>query len=147
MLRLHEEDGALAPLIIMYAAVAAGMILAGIDASAAFLAARNLSATADGAAAAAAQAVDPASLYAGGGGGDLPLSAAAVARVVGGYLGADPGVTWRATVSPDGRTVTVELAERAALPVGGPLLRLAGPAYADGRVPVVVTASARAPIG
>lgn len=145
MLTVRRDDGAVIPLVLVYGAIAVAMVVAAIDASVAFLSWRGMANVADGAALAAAQAVDEAALYTGGGAGDLPLSQAAAERAVSAYLSDQPDVQWRAVTSADGRSVTVTVHREVHLPFVQ-ILRVVDAAYADGRVPVEATARARAPI-
>lgn len=144
-LRRAADDGAVIPLVLVYAAIVAAMTVAAIDASVAFLSWRGLNGVADAAALRAAQAVDEASLYAGGGDGILPLSQEAAERAVADYLADSPDVEWRAAVAADGRSVTVTVRRQVHLPFVR-ILQVVDSSYADGRVPVEATARARAPI-
>lgn len=138
--RLRDDGGSVLPLLLVFGLVAGCLAVAGIDVSAAFLARRELANLADGAALAAAQAVDEAALYTDGS-GDLPLSAERVDAAVGRYLADEADVAW--TARTDGATVTVVVRREVPLPFAA-LVRLTG-ADDDGRVPVQATASARAP--
>ena len=74
--RPSGDEGQLTLLIIGFVAIAAVLIVIGVDASKVFLAQRALSSAADAAALSASQAVDKAAIYAGTGGrcgGLLPL--------------------------------------------------------------------------
>lgn len=84
------DDGSVLPLVI--GAVVVVLLLVGVvtDTSVLWLQRRALQSTVDGAALAGAQAVDLASVYAGGAHGDLTLAPAAVRRAVRRYLAATP---------------------------------------------------------
>src|SRR4051812_50064388 len=64
-----DDEGQLTLLIIGFVAIAAVLIVIGVDASKVFLAQRALSSAADAAALSASQAVDKAAIYSGTGGG------------------------------------------------------------------------------
>ena len=145
MLSRRADEGAVIPLVLVYAMIAAGMAVAAIDASATFLAWRDLGNLADGAALAAAQTVDEAAFYAGAGDGVVPLSEQQIGDVVARYLADAPDVAWRASLSADGRTVSVSLQRQVHLPFVA-ILRYVDAGYADGQVPVAANAHARAPI-
>lgn len=131
-------------LTLGYAALGLALVLAGIDASAVFLARRALSSLADGAAVAGAQAADGGRLYRGELGETLPLDPATVGEAVSAYVAARdaatsyPGLTL-VHAATDGSTVAVTLGEDKPLPFLGPLGAL-------GVVHLAVTARARAPI-
>jgi uncharacterized membrane protein len=118
-------------LTAFFVAVLVLLVAVVVDASAAFLARRRLAGTADGAALAAAQAVDLTAFYGGSGGDLLPLGdvEAAVAAYV-----TEPGTEVVGVEVVDGTTVVVTLRRHLALP-------LAPPGYGNG---VDVTAQARA---
>lgn len=144
-----RDDGQLTLLMLFYALIVTGMFVVGLDVSIAFLAQRSLSNAADGAALAAAQAVDRTELYSGGGAGRLPLSTqtadAAVTRylVDSGVTQAEPGLRWSASVL-DG-TVTVALSRPVRLPFVA-ILGVVSSRYAGGSVPVTAVAHAVSPI-
>jgi len=141
----RRDEGAVIPLVLVYALIAAAMAVAAIDASVAFLSWRGLNNLADGAALRAAQAVDEAALYAGGSDGILPLSQEAADRAVADYLADSPDVEWRTVTAADGRSVGVTLHRQVHLPFVR-ILGVVDSSYADGRIPVEATARARAPI-
>src|SRR4051794_41470556 len=88
------DEGQLTLLIIGFVAIAAVLIVIGVDASKVFLAQRALSSAADAAALSASQAVDKVAIYAGTGGGCgglLPLDDAEAARRAAGALGHPAG--------------------------------------------------------
>lgn len=131
-------------LMIAYTILALTFVLVAVDAAQVFIAQRRLAALADGAALAAAQAVDRTAFYAGTG-CQLPLSASAAGQAASTYLAS--------TDTPSGvglqvgavqNTVTVELADRVTLPFQG-LLGAIDARWAAG-VPVAVAASAAAPL-
>jgi uncharacterized membrane protein len=146
---IRRDQGQLTLLMLFYALIVTAMFVVGLDVSIAFLAQRGLSNAADGAALAAAQAVDRSSLYQIGINGTLPLSPvsvdAAVARYLtdSGVLAADPGLRWRASVQ--GGTVTVALSRSVRLPFVA-LLGAVSSRYAGGAVTVAAAAHATARI-
>ncbi len=147
--RPSGDGGSLLLLVIGYAVIAMAFVAVAVDVSAMFLARRGLAAVADGAAVAAASAVDADALYAGRGGDTLPLSDDRVRGAVEQYLAAsDVGSRYSdlqvLEASTDGVTVTVSVQETQTLTFLRLVGRLSGP-YADGRVPVRATARARAP--
>jgi uncharacterized membrane protein len=142
------DAGQLTVLIIGLAAILVLLVTVVVDASKAFLVRRALSGAADGAAVAAANAVDESAVYAGAAAGNaLPLDPGAARDAALGYA-AEAGLAGQfagfavVAVSTDGTTATVTLA--ATVPM--PLVNHMSPAYADG-VPIQVTASARSPLG
>lgn len=155
MRRRSRDEGQLTLLVIGYTAIAAVLVLAGVDVSKVFLARRALASVADSAALAAAQTVDRAALYAGdagGCGGLLPIDAAAAADAVAETLDDDADDLRRtfAVVQPPqtsvrNRTVTVHLGGDVAVPFGKVLVLL-DPRRPDGRVHVDVVAHAQSPI-
>ena len=114
----RRDDGSTVPLILLCFLLAGTFTAATIAASAAFLAQRDLAGTCDGAAAAAATAVDRESLPAEG---VLPLDPAAVAATVDRYRAqvGRPDLTMVTTT--DGFTVTVTCRRRVRIPFGGVL--------------------------
>lgn len=141
-------------LVVVYAALAALLVVAAVDVSVAFLARRQLAGLADGAALAGAQALDRPAFYTGGAAGaTLPVAADGVQAAVTGYLTASgeaqrmPGLTVE-LAPPAGGTVTLTLRRPVRLPFLG-VLRFAGAGaggVADGALTVAVTASARSPL-
>ena len=127
----RDEDGTVLLLTLVLSLVLVLATAVVVDASAVFLAHRDLASQADGAALAAAQAVDYEAFYAGEG-DVLPLGD--VRDVAAAYVAAHFPATTLAAVTTDGETVTVTLERRLALP-------LAPPGYADG---VTVSAAATA---
>jgi uncharacterized membrane protein len=136
---LKRDEGSLMILIIGYAAIVATFIVVAIDVSTVFLARRSTVNVADGAALAAAQAVDRAAVYANGGAGLLPLSDVAADRAVAQYL-ADAGVRWQWSASVRGGVVTVMIRRLVRLP----FVDVPG---AVGRVTVAATAHAQTVVG
>lgn len=118
----HREDGTILILSIGFCVLALLLIFAVIDASAVFVARRDLAAAVDGTALAAAQQVDVAGVYAGGADTDLPLDRQAVGAEIDRYVAATypiadhPG--WRISggVSGDRRAVVVEGSRTVRLP-------------------------------
>ena len=151
----RRDDGQLTLLIIGFVAIAAMLVVVGVDASKVFLARRALSSAADAAALAAAQAVDKAAIYAGTGGGCgglLPLDPADAAQRAALALD-DQTAGLRSTFATldapqtdvSGGTVAVHLSGRVALPFGH-VLALLVPGHADGAVRVDATSHARSPL-
>ena len=153
--RARSDDGQLTLLIIGFVAIAAVLVVIGVDASKVFLARRALSSAADAAAVAAAQAVDKNAIYAGVGGG------------CGGLLPLDPGEaaqraalavddqssslhgTFRSLDDPetavDGDTVDVHLSGRVAVPFGH-ILAVLVPGHDDGTVQIDASSHAQSPL-
>ncbi|HWB66341.1 MAG TPA: pilus assembly protein TadG-related protein [Mycobacteriales bacterium] len=152
--RRVDDAGSITPLVIGYTAIAAVLIVVGIDASKVFLARRALAAAADSAALAAAQGVDRGTLYAGGVrcGMRLPLDGQRAGQLADGSVDDDRHdlrQTFASLATPRtevrGGTVTVRLAGSVALPFGGVLGRL-GIGDRDGSVGVTETAHADSPV-
>lgn len=153
--RLRTDDGQLTLLIIGFVAIAAMLVIVGVDASKVFLAQRALSSAADAAAISAAQAVDKDAIYAGTGGGCgglLPLDPAeAQQRAERAVAEQDLGLrsTFAALDDPQadvsGGTVAVHLSGRVALPFGR-VLGLLVPGHSDGQVQVDTTSHAQSPL-
>ena len=118
--RRGDDDGRIALLSLVFALVAAMLVLVVVSASAVHLQRKRLFAVADAAAADAADAVDERRYYAEGGvagDGSVPLTDAGVRSSVAAYLAAaDPGLAGLAvepgTGTPDGRTAEVVLTAR-----------------------------------
>ena len=153
--RPRGEDGQLTLLIIGCVAIAAVLVVVGVDASKVFLARRALSSAADAAALAAAQALDKDAIYtgtAGSCGGLLPLDPVDAARraelalddqgdaLRGTFVSVDEPAT---TVRAD--TVAVHLSGRVGLPFGS-VLALLVPGHPDGTVRVDADAHAQSPL-
>jgi uncharacterized membrane protein len=145
------DAGTVTLLIVVYTLIALALLFVVIDVADLFLAQRSASNLADGAALAAAQAVDRAAYYAGA---DprcrLPLDAAGAAAAADQYLrDADLPRGWsdvtgpRTSVDAATGTVTVTITHRVHLPLQG-VLGAVNPGWSGG-VPVSVTAHARAP--
>lgn len=153
-LRTRVDDGQLTVLIIGYVAIAAVLVVVGIDASKVFLARRALSSAADAAALAAAQGVDKAAVYrgAGGCGGLLPVDPAAAASYAESSV-ADAAETLQQTFATldapetavQAGIVSVHLSGQVAVPFGR-VLALLVPGHDDGRVRVDVVAHAQSPL-
>lgn len=153
--RRSGDDGQLTLLIIGFVAIAAMLIVVGVDASKVFLARRALSSAADAAALAASQAVDKDAIYAGIGGGCgglLPLdpdeagrrAALAVDDESAGLRGTFATLDDPQTVVA-GDTVAVHLSGRVALPFGH-ILAVLVPGHDDGRVQIDATSHAQSPL-
>lgn len=122
------QDGTILLLSLGFCVIAVMLVLAVTDASAVFLARRDLAAAVDGAALAAAQQVDVGRVYAGGAArGDLPLDAAQVRAVIAAYRdrtypAADyPGLRLDGGTTPDRRQVLVRGTRPVRLALFGPL--------------------------
>jgi uncharacterized membrane protein len=107
------EDGTILLLSIGFCVMALLLVWAVVDASAVFLARRDLAAAVDGTAIAAAQEIDTQAVYEGGATDDLPLASdevrdtveAVVARTY--PASEDPAQEITGGVSADGRSVVV----------------------------------------
>jgi Flp pilus assembly protein TadG len=130
-----DESGQVMLLIIFFAVIVAGLITVVVDVSTVFLAQREMQSTADGAALAAVQQADLASVYTSGLAGQLPLSAAQTKNVAVAFASnaarvphecsaasyqvvqseTDAGAA-RTGVQADGQTVRVELTCKVPLP-------------------------------
>jgi uncharacterized membrane protein len=147
----RKDDGTVTLLILVYALIGLALIFVAIDAAEVFLAQRSAANLADGAALAAAQAVDRSAYYSGDDPGcRLPISESAAAAAAAAYLrAADLPGGWAdarvATTSldPATGTVTVTVSHRVRLPLQGVLGAL-DPRWSAG-VPVSATAHAEAP--
>jgi uncharacterized membrane protein len=137
--RPRGDDGTVLVLLLGFTAVLLLMVAVVVNVSAVVLAKRGLASATDGAAVAAAQAVDVEAVYAAGGRAQrLPLDpreararvAAYQARVTAGQ----PGIRLEVAVSPDGTTAIVRGSRWMPLPFGRIL----------GFEPVHVQAEARA---
>lgn len=154
MLRHDDDSGQLTLMIIGFVAIAAMLVIVGVDVSKVFLARRALSSAADAAALSAAQGVDKAAIYggAGGCGGLLPLDPATAAAYAGNTLDDDADdlrQTFAALDAPETQvqngTVSVHLGGEVALPFGSVMAVLL-PGHSNGRVRVDVTAHAQSPL-
>lgn len=142
------DAGQLTVLVIGFTMIVVLLITVVVNASRVFLVHRALSAAADGAAVAAADALDEPAYYAGARPPDtLPLSSSAVAAAVDNYA-ASAGLASRfesfqaaGGLAPDGTTVSATCSTVVRLP----LVNLVSARYAGG-LPVSVTASARSPL-
>ena len=151
----RADDGQITLLVIGYVAIAAVLLVVGVDVSTVFLARRSLSSAADAAALAGAQGVDRAALYAGSDlrcGSRLPLDRSRASELAGlsiddsrsalahHFKSLDPPQT---SVSAD--TVDVQLSGEVGVPFGH-VIGWLDPSRPDGRVHVVVTSHARSPV-
>lgn len=138
------ERGSIVPFVLLCFLVAALMVCGGITASAAFLAQRDVQSVCDGAALAAANAVDEGGYFGRGGEDAVPLSQESVSAAVADYLvdatDAESALaSW--SVSTDGRNVEVVCTRFAVLPFadiflgGEPLERTAEAAARSPFVP------------
>ena len=139
--RRDDERGQVTVLVVGFFVVVATLVAVVVDASAAYLQRQRLSNLADGAALAAADAVDLAALYADGVGASLPLSDAAARQQVADYLGvagADvEGLAW--TVGTTADQVEVQVSGMLDLPLGVPGVAT--------RIRVTATGAAQASLG
>ena len=122
MSRRDDERGQVTVLVIGFFLVVATLVAVVVDASAAYLQRQRLSNLADGAALAAADAVDLDALYADGVGDSLPLSSTAARQQVADYLAVAAvdvqGLQWRVTAAGD--EVEVQVSGLLDLPLGVP---------------------------
>jgi Putative Flp pilus-assembly TadE/G-like len=149
------DDGSILVLIIGYTAIAAVLIVVGIDVSKVFLAQRALASTADSAALAAAQGVDTHAVYDGPGlrcGAPLPLDQQRAADLAGMAVAGQAGSlrhTFASLAPPEtsvgGGTASVELSGEVAVPFGRVLAWL-DPSHPGGTVRVTETSRARSPV-
>ena len=120
--RSADERGQVTVLVVGFFFVVATLVAVVVDASAAYLQRQRLANLADGAALAAADAVDLDALYADGVGQSVILSDAAARQQVTDYLavaGADVvGLRW--TVAATGDEVQVQVSGMLELPLGVP---------------------------
>lgn len=138
-----SEAGSIVPFVLLCFGIAVLMVCGGITASAAFLAQRDVQSLCDGAALAAANAVDEGQYFGPGGDGAVPLSHQSVNAAVADYLSdaTDAGsalATWSAAT--DGRNVEVVCTRFVALPFAAVFLGgrdLERTAAASARSPVV----------
>ena len=121
----RDESGQLLLLVLVYALVAAALVMVVTDVSKVYLARRSLAAVADGAALAAAQSIDRAAFYDGGYEGMLRIDPQRAAVAVQAYAERN-GLAARFvdfTYDPpqltDGRTVSVRVHCRVVLPFTG----------------------------
>lgn len=149
--RMSGDDGQITVLVLGYTAVAALLVVVGIDASAAFLARRALTAAADDAAVAAAGSVDTTAIYAGGlrCGQPLPLDPGRAQAAAQASIASDIDLRrgFSDVAAPatgvSGATVSVALTARARLPLGS-VIGLLDPGARDG-VLIHVTSHADSP--
>jgi Putative Flp pilus-assembly TadE/G-like len=149
-----RDDGSILVLVIGYTAIAAVLLVVGVDTSKVFLARRALASAADAAALAAAQGIDRNVLYNGPGPQcrePLPLSPRRAADLAAGSVALDRGhlghlfasLSAPAT-SVAGGSAGVELTGEVAVPFGRVLSWL-DPADSGGLVRVSETSHARSP--
>jgi uncharacterized membrane protein len=146
-----RDQGSISVLVLGYTAIAALLVIVGVDASAAFLARRALTAAADDAAVAAAGSLDTSAVYAGGlrCGQPLPVDPGQAVRAAGASIASDTDLrhTFTDIAAPTttvaGTTATVDLSARARLPLSG-VIGLIDPAARNG-VLIHVRSSARSP--
>ena len=138
------ESGSVLLLIFAYFLIAATLVIVAIDAADVFIARRELSGLADGAATAGAQSADEEVLYSSGlAGTELPLSGASARATVSAYLAgraADHPFLSLDSLASDGHTVTVAISDTVRLPLLGPL---AGALPSGGVIRISASASAR----
>lgn len=113
--RPRGEDGTILLLSIGFCAIALLLVWAVVDASAVFLARRDLAAAVDGTAIAAAQQIDTQGVYENGATEDLPLSPDAVRSTVDGYVAR----TYPAAENPEQRITGDVTADDRAVSVSG----------------------------
>ncbi len=144
----RTDDGQISVLVVGLFALAALLVIGGIDVTAAHVARVRLLDIADSAALDAADALDEGTAYRQGVGPSVTVSDASVRESVTAYLAARPqpsgvdavGVE-PATGTPDGRTAVVVLTGRARLPMTDGMLSALGSS-----VTITVEARARAPL-
>ncbi len=143
----HGDDGSVLVLVLGLFAVLLLLVGVVVDVSAVVLARRSLSSTADGAAVAAAQALDEAVFYTRGPGEGVPLSPAGVAQQVASYAGAvaddQPGLVLTGAVD-GGYTAVVTARRTVEVPFGGWLGVGAGRAGGHGPRPLAAGRVTRA---
>jgi uncharacterized membrane protein len=126
---LGGDRGSTLPFVLLCFLLALLLVAGTVAASSAFLAQRDLQSDCDGAAVAAAAAVDPATVYADDDGLDaeLPLAAGAAERAVAGYAArAGLGETsFAVSVPADRGAVVVTCGRRVTVPFG-PMFGLGG---------------------
>jgi hypothetical protein len=134
---VRDDRGSTLPLVLLCFLLALLLVAGTVTASSAFLAQRDLQSDCDGAAVAAAGAVDPRAVYGGGPGGlpgELPVADAAAQAAVDRYAARAglAGTSFAVTVSADAAEVgvacgrTVEVPFGAAFGLGDGLDRTAG---------------------
>jgi hypothetical protein len=156
--RLHRgpgDAGTILVLVIGYTAIAAALIIVGIDVTKVFLARRALSAAADSAALAAAQGIDVRAVYDGPGprcGTPLPLSAGRAISFATAAVNDDRRDLLHTFATVDapttqlaGVSVRVELSGEVDVPFGR-ILSWLEPAHSEGLIRVSETSAARSPV-
>ena len=143
-MRPRGDEGSVLPLVIGVVILVASLVSVVTDASALWLQRRSLQATVDGAALAGAQAVDLATVYAGGARGDLVLDPGAVRTAVRAYVAAVPSARRLASFRVTSvRVVAATVTVRAQALARPPFLSW----VTGGGVRVVAEASARSTVG
>ena len=144
--RTGNENGQILLLALGYTLIAFALVAVAVDATAVHLARTQLLDAADSAALDAADAVDAATVYAGGLGPEVPLSDVAVQAQARAYLATyqppprlDAVALAGGTGSPDGTSAVVELTGRVRLPIAAPVV-----ARFAGGITVTVRSTARA---
>jgi len=144
--RRADDGGQILLLALGYTMLAFALVAVAVDATAVHLARTELLDAADAAALDAADAVDPADVYAGGLGADVPLTGEGVRTQAETYLSTyDPpsrltGIRLLdGSGSPDGATAVVELSGTVRLPIAAPVV-----ASFAGGITVTVRSTARA---
>lgn len=142
-----RDEGQLLLLVLGCTLVVALLLTVVVDASRVFLAQRALSAAADAAALAGADAVDEAAFYRSGAQELVPLSGTAAREAVDGYVAAAElpsrfqDLDVATSLGDGGTSVTVTCSARVRLP----FVNVVSAGHAEG-YPVSVTASARSPL-
>jgi hypothetical protein len=149
------DEGSILVLVIGYTALAAILLIVGVDLSSVFLARRALSSTTDSAALAAAQGIDRSRLYDGPGldcGESLPLARGRAVDLATAAVNDDrPGLrrTFRSVEAPQvtvaGGTVGVRVAGEVRMPFSRVVSWL-DPASDDGAIRISATSHARSPV-
>ena len=144
----RDDSGQLLLLVLVYAVIAAALVMVVTDVSKVYLARRSLASAADGAALAAAQAIDRGAFYRDGATGELRLDPESAGDAVASYVRRNElparyaGFSYDSPVVTDnGRTVSVRIHCRVVLPFTG--------AFTGGQrsINVDATASARTAVG
>jgi uncharacterized membrane protein len=118
--RRDGEEGSILILTLGFLVIALLLVFAVVDASAVFLARRDLASAADAAALAAADHPDTAAIYSTGlGSGDLPLQTSQVRAAVAQLAAAYPADWTFEAATPDGVHAVVTVRETLRLPVFG----------------------------
>lgn len=155
MTRRDADDGSILVLVIGYTAIAAVLLIVGVDLSSVFLARRALGSTTDAAALAAAQGIDRSQLYDGPAlqcGQQLPLDPDRAAQLASAAVDEDrPGLrhTFRSVGAPEvsiaGGTVGVRVVGEVRMPFARVVSWL-DPRSDDGAIQISATSHARSPV-